>query len=205
MNPVYEKLQGCLKSVREKTDFVPKVAIVLGSGLGDYANLAGLAVVSSSTSEKLISQTTVKGKLFAGAVSVENGIVTSENDAKIPVDTHKIVDGTEFAKGITTLTTWVDDLNNLTNGTSMFEGCTSLSTFIGDLSSLEDGTNMFAGCNLSAETALDIVETLPTYTDMHPIITIKVTSGTSQQLTELNELAESKGWTLDIDISGGIF
>lgn len=38
MNPVYEKLQGCLKSIREKTDFVPKVAIVLGSGLGDYAN-----------------------------------------------------------------------------------------------------------------------------------------------------------------------
>ena len=38
MNPVYEKLQGCLKSVREKTDFVPQVAIVLGSGLGDYAN-----------------------------------------------------------------------------------------------------------------------------------------------------------------------
>ncbi len=38
MNPVYEKLQGCLKSVREKTDFVPKVAIVLGSGLGDYAD-----------------------------------------------------------------------------------------------------------------------------------------------------------------------
>lgn len=38
MNPVYEKLQKCLKSVREKTDFVPKVAIVLGSGLGDYAD-----------------------------------------------------------------------------------------------------------------------------------------------------------------------
>lgn len=38
MNPIYEKLQGCLKSVREKTDFIPKVAIVLGSGLGDYAN-----------------------------------------------------------------------------------------------------------------------------------------------------------------------
>ncbi len=37
MNEVYAKLQDCLKSVREKTDFVPKVAIVLGSGLGDYA------------------------------------------------------------------------------------------------------------------------------------------------------------------------
>lgn len=37
MNKVYEKLLGCYECVREKTDFVPKVAIVLGSGLGDYA------------------------------------------------------------------------------------------------------------------------------------------------------------------------
>lgn len=38
MSAVYEKLQKCLACVREKTDFVPKVALVLGSGLGDYAN-----------------------------------------------------------------------------------------------------------------------------------------------------------------------
>lgn len=37
MNEVYEKLLNCYKCVREKTDFVPKVAIILGSGLGDYA------------------------------------------------------------------------------------------------------------------------------------------------------------------------
>lgn len=37
MNTVYEKLQNCLACVRKKTDFVPRVAIVLGSGLGDYA------------------------------------------------------------------------------------------------------------------------------------------------------------------------
>lgn len=37
MNKVYEKLQNCVKCVRAKTDFVPKVAIILGSGLGDYA------------------------------------------------------------------------------------------------------------------------------------------------------------------------
>ncbi len=37
MSAVYEKLMSCYKCVREKTDFVPKVAIVLGSGLGDYA------------------------------------------------------------------------------------------------------------------------------------------------------------------------
>ena len=38
MNAVYEKLENCLKSIRKKTDFVPDVAIVLGSGLGDYAD-----------------------------------------------------------------------------------------------------------------------------------------------------------------------
>lgn len=37
MNKVYEKLMNCYARVREKTLFVPKVAIVLGSGLGDYA------------------------------------------------------------------------------------------------------------------------------------------------------------------------
>lgn len=37
MNAVYEKLMNCYECVRKKTDFVPKVAIVLGSGLGDYA------------------------------------------------------------------------------------------------------------------------------------------------------------------------
>lgn len=37
MNKVYEKLLGCYENVRKKTDFQPKIAIVLGSGLGDYA------------------------------------------------------------------------------------------------------------------------------------------------------------------------
>lgn len=38
MNQVYEKVNHCLESVRKVTDFVPKAAIVLGSGLGDYAD-----------------------------------------------------------------------------------------------------------------------------------------------------------------------
>ena len=37
MGQVYEKLMRCYEDVRKRTDFVPKVAVVLGSGLGDYA------------------------------------------------------------------------------------------------------------------------------------------------------------------------
>ena len=32
------KLKTCLASIREKTDFQPEVALILGSGLGDYAD-----------------------------------------------------------------------------------------------------------------------------------------------------------------------
>lgn len=34
---MYDKLLRCLKSVREKTDFIPETALILGSGLGDFA------------------------------------------------------------------------------------------------------------------------------------------------------------------------
>ena len=37
MDKRYEKLQECLKYVRSKTDFKPEIALILGSGLGDYA------------------------------------------------------------------------------------------------------------------------------------------------------------------------
>lgn len=33
-----KKIQTCLASIREKTDFKPEVALILGSGLGDYAD-----------------------------------------------------------------------------------------------------------------------------------------------------------------------
>ncbi len=38
MNELYKKLETCLASVRAKTDFKPEVALILGSGLGDYAD-----------------------------------------------------------------------------------------------------------------------------------------------------------------------
>lgn len=38
MNEAYKMLLDCYKSLREKVDFVPVVALVLGSGLGDYAD-----------------------------------------------------------------------------------------------------------------------------------------------------------------------
>ena len=38
MNPAYEKLLKCYDRYKAKIDFTPKVALILGSGLGDYAD-----------------------------------------------------------------------------------------------------------------------------------------------------------------------
>lgn len=38
MNPAYEKLLKCYDSYKAKIDFTSKVALILGSGLGDYAD-----------------------------------------------------------------------------------------------------------------------------------------------------------------------
>lgn len=45
MNEIYKKLTTCLESVRAKTDFQPEAALILGSGLGDYAE--GIQVVQT--------------------------------------------------------------------------------------------------------------------------------------------------------------
>ena len=39
MGEVYEKLQRCYRSVRQKTGFCPQAALVLGSGLGGFASM----------------------------------------------------------------------------------------------------------------------------------------------------------------------
>lgn len=38
MNNAYKKLMMCVESIQKKTDFRPEVAMILGSGLGDYAD-----------------------------------------------------------------------------------------------------------------------------------------------------------------------
>lgn len=43
----YEKLQKCYESVRAKVDFHPRVALVLGSGLGDYGDSPDVSVAQT--------------------------------------------------------------------------------------------------------------------------------------------------------------
>lgn len=53
MNSAYEKLMNCYASVKEELPFEPKIALVLGSGLGDY--------VKKMKVEKIISYHEIDG------------------------------------------------------------------------------------------------------------------------------------------------
>lgn len=58
---MYNKLTTCLASVRAKTDFKPKVGLVLGSGLGDYADSIKVEAVVDYADIEGFPVSTVKG------------------------------------------------------------------------------------------------------------------------------------------------
>lgn len=61
MNQVYEKLMTCVASIREKIDFKPEIALILGSGLGDYADEIQIEQTISYTEIEGFPTSTVAG------------------------------------------------------------------------------------------------------------------------------------------------
>lgn len=68
---MYEKLKKCLASIRKMTDFVPEVAVVLGSGLGEFADEIEIVKSISYTEMEGFPVSTVaghKGRFVLGYV-----------------------------------------------------------------------------------------------------------------------------------------
>lgn len=61
MTEMYKKLETCLLSVRRKTDFKPEVALILGSGLGDYAEQIQIEATVDYTEIEGFPTSTVAG------------------------------------------------------------------------------------------------------------------------------------------------
>lgn len=61
MNAIYEKLMQCYDSIRKQTDFQPKIALVLGSGLGDFAETIEVAQTVEYSSIEGFPTSTVQG------------------------------------------------------------------------------------------------------------------------------------------------
>lgn len=58
---MYHKLMACLKSVKENVDFTPEIGMILGSGLGDYADEIQIEAVLPYEKIEGFPVSTVKG------------------------------------------------------------------------------------------------------------------------------------------------
>ena len=82
MNQIYEKLVKCADAVKSKIKFQPKVALILGSGLGDYAETMQVEETMEYTEIEGFPVSTVaghKGRFLFGYV--EGVPVTSDGNA----------------------------------------------------------------------------------------------------------------------------
>ena len=57
----YEKIIHCYNQIRQKTDFQPKVALVLGSGLGNFADKARIVATVNYSDIEGFPVSTVQG------------------------------------------------------------------------------------------------------------------------------------------------
>ena len=79
MSKTYKKLDKCYKCIREKTDFVPEIALVLGSGLGDYAESAAVNVETTIPYSEIdgFPTSTVSGHKGQFVLGTVNGVKTA--------------------------------------------------------------------------------------------------------------------------------
>lgn len=61
MSNVEERINECVRGVREKTDFIPEVALILGSGLGDFADTVEAEAIIDYSDIKGFPLSTVAG------------------------------------------------------------------------------------------------------------------------------------------------
>lgn len=61
MNLAYTKLLQCYESIKERVPFEPKVALILGSGLGDYGNTMDIVATIPYSEIEGFPQSTVQG------------------------------------------------------------------------------------------------------------------------------------------------
>lgn len=92
----------------------------------------------------------------------------------------------------------------MTDGQSMFAGDSSLKVFEADLPALDNGSGMFSNCQLDKNSALRVLNSIPTYTSgTHNLtIGIHVDHQNDAEVLAAIDAATAKGWTLTVQWNG---
>ena len=96
----------------------------------------------------------------------------------------------------------------IVNGDNLFNGVSSLTSFTDNLSSLSSGVNMFNDCSLDSISVETILSTIPSYTDGEHILTMRVSGDAAEKFKEITgatDISEElssisfKGWTIQVN------
>lgn len=92
----------------------------------------------------------------------------------------------------------------LIRGSQMFRGCRYLTIFVGSLPKLDDGYYMFYQTQLNKDSALRVLNSIPTYSSgTHKLdIGIHVDHKTDADVLAAISNAQAKGWTLTVQWNG---
>ena len=103
----------------------------------------------------------------------------------------------------TALTSFNSDLSSLTIGDNMFYQCTALTSFTSDLSSLSGGSGMFSKTILDKESALRVLNTIPTHTSTRYLaIGIHIDYQADEEVLAAIAAAKYRGWTVTTQWNG---
>lgn len=104
----------------------------------------------------------------------------------------------EYAFSNSGLESFTADLSSVANGEGAFDQCLSLSSFNSTLPSLYDGTAMFGGCSLDKESAIRVLNSLPTYSSGTHALLIGMdrTNEGDEDIQTAIDSAEAKGWNV---------
>lgn len=107
----------------------------------------------------------------------------------------------ESAKKLRRVSIQLDYLETANNA---FASCTSLTSFEADLPKLKSGAGMFNTCKLNKESALRILNTIPTWTSGTHALTIgiHIDHQNDEEVVAAITAAEEKGWTLTVQWNG---
>lgn len=96
--------------------------------------------------------------LVTGTNPFRNCSITEWN-----INLPKLTNGRDFIRN-TPIVSFTGNLDSLSDGYDFFWSCSKFTTFNSALPSLSNGTDMFGGTILNKESAIRVLETIPTYT-----------------------------------------
>lgn len=164
---------------------------------GDFSQVEYMDDAFYMAGTQVVVETGVVGLRTFSCESLDN-VTTAKNAfygagfANWTYKMPKLINGSNMFNTANGMVYFYSDLASLTDGTNMFFKCKKLSSFRANLGSLQSGNGMFGQCILNPQSVMNIIESIPHYTEGSHPLTLGI--GCSSDLSALDTFAKEAGY-----------